>query len=155
MTTRGFARLITLEALLLLPLARLLVDHIPMKHWRHSLGTLVKSGRPTSARDLSQHAGYDGFLWLARRVERAAARLPIHTKCLPRAIALQWMLRRRSMDARLVVAIYKGPDRSIDEYHAWVEAGGEIILGHCDRQLYRPLMVFDNSSACSRSGAQG
>lgn len=155
MTTRSASRRMTLEAMVLLPIARGLVNHVPMKNWRRTLGAIVKPGDPpvmgsapaTESPGLSRR--------LARQVERAAGRLPFHTKCLPRAVALQWMLRRRNIEARLIIAVYRGSDAAMDEYHAWVEVGGDIILGHCDRSLYRPLMTFSSAAVGQVPRAEG
>lgn len=117
------ARLITLEAALLLAWARLLVDWRALSGWRNRLGPMVNT--PT------QGAGADwGSRYLARAVERAAGRLPFTTKCLPRAIALHLMLARRGAESQLVLAVLPGLARGkVDDLHAWIEAGGEVLIG--------------------------
>lgn len=144
--TPNQSRLRTLEAVALLPVARFMVDVVPLKYWRASLGTIVaKSLLPETAR-IDQAVGrHPAFL--ARKVERAARILPFSTKCLPRAVTLQWMLKRRGIAAHLVIAMQKGTKHSPHLYHAWVEMGGEMLIGHCDRSLYSPLMVLSNMAA--------
>ena len=67
---------------------------------------------------------------LAADVEWAAKRLPFSTKCLPRAMALSWMLRRRRLPHTVVIAVRPNDLRhSADALHAWVEVGGEKIIG--------------------------
>ena len=44
---------------------------------------------------------------IERSVEGAAARVPWRTVCLQKGLALQWMLRRRGIDARLHYGIGK------------------------------------------------
>lgn len=62
-------------------------------------------------------------------VERAALRLP-GSLCLPQAMALQWMLRRRAQTSTIVLGAAAGQDRgSVDRLHAWVEQDGTILLG--------------------------
>ena len=102
--------------------ARLLVACVPFNRWRQGLGYPVADGPSQSdQRDASQ---------LARDVEWAARRLPLEMKCLPRAMALSWMLRRRRIGHAVVIAVRpSGLRRSPDSLHAWVEVGGEIILG--------------------------
>ncbi|WP_157668159.1 lasso peptide biosynthesis B2 protein [Croceicoccus marinus] len=144
--TRNRSRLLTLEALALLPLARLLVDRVPLKFWRGSLGAIVSKdllGNPATGREADRRLPSA----LARRVERAAAIVPFHTKCLPRAVTLHWMLRRRGIAALLVIARRRGENPSPDFYHAWVETGGDMLIGHCERSLYIPLMVITNKAA--------
>lgn len=66
----------------------------------------------------------------ARQVERAASWLPFGTKCLPRAMALSWLLRRERIRHAVIVAV-RPPDwrDRRDALHAWVEVGGERVLG--------------------------
>lgn len=140
------SRLLTVEAMMLLPIARLLVDHVAMKRWRESLGSIVAHDNiralPSLHDEELRHA-----LRLARHVERAALRLPLPTKCLPRAVALQWMLRRRKIASGLFIAVRSGPQRDDDNYHAWVEHDGEMLIGHCDRAQYRPLLAIMSAPA--------
>lgn len=67
---------------------------------------------------------------IAAHVEWGARRLPFATKCLPRAMALSWMLRRRRVAHVVVFAVRPAHLRgSDDDLHAWVEVGGEKIIG--------------------------
>jgi hypothetical protein len=67
---------------------------------------------------------------LARQVERAAARLPFSTKCLPRAMALSWILRRKRIGHVLVFAVRPAGLRDgPDALHAWVEIEGVTVIG--------------------------
>ena len=132
------------EAALLLLAARLLVRHVPLGIWRASLGSSPDGDR----------TGRSGHAVKAQRlagsVERAAAHLPGTSKCLPRAMALQWMLRRRGLPSRLVVAL--AVEGGVDAHHAWTESGGEMLLGACDRASYRPLMILAQGEAAPTSG---
>ena len=99
--------------------ARLTVALLPFERWRNSLG-----GRPDS-REASAEAAR-----LAAHVEWAARRLPFETKCLARAMALSWMLRRAGIAHAVTFAVRPaGMRESADALHAWVEVGGERILG--------------------------
>jgi len=67
---------------------------------------------------------------LAAHVEWAAKLLPFQTKCLGRAMALSWMLRRRRIGHIVVFAVRPPEMRGSDEdLHAWVEVGGQTVLG--------------------------
>lgn len=106
----------------LLSWARLIVAWVPFDRWRGSLGLTAKrrgsAGPPAEAR------------LLVAAVERAAVRLPFATKCLPRAMALSWMLRREGIGHAVVIAVR--PERlrgSDDDLHAWVEMGGTKLIG--------------------------
>ena len=112
-------RLLTLQAMGALCLARLLIAWVPLRMWRGSLGAPRESA--SDARQVQ---------FLAGRVERAAARLPFATKCLPRAMALSWMLRRYRLEHAVVLAIRPAGQRTRDEtLHAWVETAQGIVLG--------------------------
>lgn len=123
------------EAALALLGARGLIAFVPFARWRSWLGDPVQppgdiaapSGLPPSEPTPGQReAGR-----LARHVDRAAARLPLPLKCLPRAMALSWMLRRRNIAHLLVLAARPGHARGgEDDLHAWVEVNGLIVLGN-------------------------
>lgn len=125
------ARAGTLRAMVLLIAARLLITGIPFRIWRKWLGgnaEVAHGSDVTAARRL------------AAQVNRAGWRLPFVTKCLPRAMALSWMLRRIGVGHRLVFAVrpahHRGGD---DDLHAWVEVGGAIVLGELTGPWLRML----------------
>ena len=110
----------TLEAIGSLCLARLAVAWLPFTIWRGWLG-LSGSASPDTVSEARR---------LAIHIERGAARLPFPTLCLPRAMALSWLLRRRAMPHQLVMAARPADQRGgLDDLHAWVETGGTIVLG--------------------------
>jgi hypothetical protein len=104
--------------------ARLLVALVPFDRWRDSLGAGGSSAEIGSADGLGMGRQ------LAAHVEWAAVRLPFSTKCLPQTMALSWMLRRRGIGHQLVLAARPAHMRnSADSLHAWVEVGGNKIIG--------------------------
>lgn len=108
----------TAAALALLCWARLMIGWVPFERWRGTLGGAT--GRRSSAE--ARH--------LARQVERAATRLPFESKCLARAMALSWLLRRRHLRHTMVFAVRPPALRdSEDALHAWVEIEGAKIIG--------------------------
>ncbi|MET0179005.1 MAG: lasso peptide biosynthesis B2 protein [Novosphingobium sp.] len=123
-------RALTLEAMAWLILARALVARVPFARWRARLGTPdATSGLgpgeagPRLAVNLPARR-------LARAVDRAAGRVPGTTKCLPRAMALQWMLARRGLGGSLHLGVSPGDRRGgLDDLHAWVSRGGEVLIG--------------------------
>ena len=116
---RGRAQ--TLRAMALLLCARALVAAIPFGRWRGRLGSRLGEAAPSDPRAVRRLAG---------QVERAAWRLPLATKCLPRAMALSWLLRRAGQPHSVTLAV-RPPDHrgSADDLHAWVSAGDTIVLG--------------------------
>ncbi len=104
--------------MLLLVRARLLIAFVPLRYWRGSLGLAGEAQPDPEARRLAVH------------VLRASNRLPGKTLCLPQAMALSALLRRARMPHALVIAArpssYRGEG---DRLHAWVEQGGERVIG--------------------------
>jgi hypothetical protein len=114
----------TAMAMAMLCRARLLVAWVPFDRWRGSLGAAANEGgsrpfdMPAKAMQLSAH------------VEWAAVRLPFSTKCLPRVMALSWMLRRQGIGHQVVLAARPAHLRdSADTLHAWVEVDGKKVIG--------------------------
>jgi hypothetical protein len=69
----------------------------------------------------------------ARAVVRGAARLPGGSRCLPRAMALQWLLARRGLGGVLHLGVRPGDRRGgLDDLHAWVTREGEVLIGASD-----------------------
>lgn len=133
-------------AALALVAARLLVRYVHFAKWRGSLGHLLQRG--TLAEPLACVAGPSPKSSItvaarfARSVDRAAVLLPGHYKCLPKAVALQWLLQLARMPSSLVIAFHITDRAGPDAYHAWVEVDGTILIGQCDRNTYRPVMVL-------------
>jgi hypothetical protein len=130
-------RLLVAEALLLLVLARLLVAGPRFGMWRRWLGLV---GQSVSGDPIQSD-------WqLACAVERARQWLPGQAKCLPQAMALHWMLRRRRRPSVLVIATLPGALRgNLDDLHAWVEIGQTVMIGQSD-QPFRPLASFGHKN---------
>jgi hypothetical protein len=127
--------LLVAEAMALLAIARCLIALFRLNLWRGLLGeTLDEAGATPPPSALAR--------LLAAAIERGAARLPFTCKCLPRALALHWMLRRRGLPSQLVITVLDPAHRSEGEnLHAWVETGGAILIGAIDRP-YVPLARF-------------
>jgi hypothetical protein len=113
--------------------AQLLVRSIPFQRWQGSLGYSATSDQLADSVEARR---------LAADVEWAAKRLPFATKCLPRAMALSWMLRRRQIGHATVIAVR--PDQlrqSPDALHAWVEVNRERIFGNLPGQWIETLRL--------------
>ena len=149
---QGFvdSRLLAVEAALLLAIARLLVKHVPFRHWRRWLVSAEPQSVAPAPRRLPS------VVHVARVVPRAAAMVPFDAVCLPQAMAGQWMLRRRGVPSRLSLGARRqnedadgghaarrrpagrltsqpiadaGETASGTEYHAWLSVGGRCVLG--------------------------
>jgi len=119
-------RLRVAEAASALLTARLLVAAVPFGSWRRSLGRVLVGAGPEAGTDppalkplLDAHG-------------RALERLPWEFKCLPRAVALHWMLRRRGIASVLSIGALPRHGRgrgTIDDLHAWVTVNGVVRHG--------------------------
>lgn len=106
----------------MLAVARLLVALVPLRRWRSTLGGAPGQQTPEDKTGRARR--------LARHVERAAHRLPFEAKCLPQAMALSWMLRRRRIAHGVVIGVRQpAAGNSEDTLHAWVEIDRQGVLG--------------------------
>jgi hypothetical protein len=105
--------------------AQLFVALLPFGWWRRHLGLAADSNNSSPAAEL-QASGRR----FARQVDRGAERLPMHSACLVRAMALSWILRAKEIPHVVVFAVRPSDMRqSADALHAWVEVHGNIVLG--------------------------
>ncbi|MFC3174977.1 lasso peptide biosynthesis B2 protein [Novosphingobium bradum] len=128
------------EAMVLLAAARVLVARVPFRRWR---GWLGRAAPPGAGAD----PAVDEAVGLrARRVGRAvdqgARHLPGASKCLPRAMAAAWMLRRRNLPASVIFGVLDSGRRGTpDDLHAWVTCGGQTIAGE-GKPDHSPVLVL-------------
>jgi hypothetical protein len=100
----------------------LVVATLPFNWWRDTLGGKLGMGTADNA--------VADALRFAAHVEWAARLLPFSTKCLPRAMALSWILRSRGIPHCVTFAVRPAAQRGPgDPLHAWVEIAGATILG--------------------------
>jgi hypothetical protein len=133
---RSNSRLRTAAALAALSWARFVVATLPFSWWRDTLGGIFEQAADNEiarARRFSEH------------VEWAAKLLPFSTKCLPRAMALSWILRSKQIAHSVVFAVRPTERRdSDDRLHAWVEISGETILGDLPGPWVETLRLGDS-----------
>jgi hypothetical protein len=75
---------------------------------------------------------------IASLVEVAARYAPVDATCLTEAIVLSWLLGRRGVATSLRIGVAR-PDGGL-RAHAWLECGGDVILGDGAREAYEPLL---------------
>ena len=140
-------QVLAVEAVLCLALARAVVSHVPVGRWRGVLHPPVHHARSaTRRRALGWAAG--------RMVRRVARRLPFEAQCLPRTMAAQWMLLRRSVPSRVVFGARRAaPDRP-NHYHAWLTVDGEPVVGGRQAETYTPLPFFPRSAPAQETGCE-
>jgi len=82
----------------------------------------------------------DEIRWVSWAIDTLGARRWSRALCLPRALAAQAMLRRRGIASRLCLGV-KRSDGAVDA-HAWVEIGGDKIVGGAEAADFTPLAAF-------------
>lgn len=127
----GAQRLLVVEAMLMLALARLVVRTV---HFRHIAPWLARAPE-TEVCDEALAAR------VREAVETAARNAPWNAVCLPQAMAAKAMLARRGHGSSFHLgANYDGRGRLIA--HAWLEAGGSVIVSAQGVPGMTPLARF-------------
>lgn len=124
-----------MEAGLCLLLARLLIALIPLRHWRSTLGEVT----PHAEQQLPVEPTTD-LQNLIRAVHRAAILLPPQFVCLPQAMAVQWMARRRGYVTELIIGVHPASSERAVGLHAWVEYGPVTLIGEDTAQDFRAAL---------------
>lgn len=74
------------------------------------------------------------LVWL---VEVAGQIAPLHVTCLKQTLVLSWLLGRRGIATTLRLGVARRAGGLMA--HAWLERGGEVIVGLAGRDGYEPL----------------
>jgi len=131
----GEQRQLLLEATVALMVARLLLALVPFRYLvevttcRLGVARFVESDR----RRIREN--------IARSVSRAAAHLPGKTVCFPRAIAAQFMCRRRGIDATMIYGATTIEGKGLTA-HVWVQDGTEDVIGCEELSRFRVLARY-------------
>jgi hypothetical protein len=97
------------------------------------MGSLPLAGRRAAVGDIT-----DDIRWA---VETAARNVPWRALCIQQGLALQWMLRRRGVDARLHYGIAKDEIGEL-QAHVWVAAGGSVVIGGAEAPRFKCVATF-------------
>jgi len=128
-------RRLLLEAALLLEGVKLGAKLIPFRSLRRLLDLAARLRRE------------DGLTVseVVRAVELMSLRTPGLKTCLARALALRLMLVRRGHPATLRIGVIKEPGKEF-QAHAWVESGGEVVIGDYELERYSPLLALSGEA---------
>jgi len=123
-------RVLLLEAALFLGLARLALLALPFGRIAPWLQRSPDSGAGDTATVLA----------VGQAVTIAARNVPWNAVCLPQAMAAKAMLERRGQGS----ALHLGAARAGDGLtaHAWLVAGGEVVVGEAGIAEVAPLARF-------------
>ena len=83
---------------------------------------------------------------IARLVEATSRNLPGLGTCLTQALTARVLLIGRGYPAVLRIGVVKGENGAL-EAHAWVESGGEVVIGGYDLERYVPFANLEGSRA--------
>jgi hypothetical protein len=125
-----------LEAAAQLTRASLELRLLPTERTVGLLGQVQADGEPEN------RAGAPGVaeaLRVGHAVGRVARLLPWHPTCLRQALAVQRMLRRRSIPCRLHLGI---SHPSVGTAHAWVTVDDQPVVGRAGLECLVPLAAF-------------
>jgi hypothetical protein len=136
-------RILLVEAVAGLLLARLALIFVPFPRLARGLGTFVPptdpralQARSTASKDQMHLAGEVGWA-----VTRAARHVPFKAVCLPQAMAARVMLKRRGVDSVLHFGAAKGLERPLDA-HAWLDAAGVEVTGYPVAKNFAEIACF-------------
>ena len=105
--------------------ASVLVSFMPIRWWHRLLGTQVK-GAPVTQEGGPLPTTVAGC---ARWITTAANHLPWRPLCLPQAVALRWMLRRRGYRPIVVLGVRRQEGKRGVDAHAWLVEGERVAIG--------------------------
>lgn len=119
------------EAALALALARLLIATLP---FRVLAGWLAFGPTQATGNDCE-------IAQVCRAVESAARHVPFSALCLPQAMAAKAMLARRGFGSTFHLGASRS-DAGAMTAHAWLAAGGRVVIGASGMQGVSPLARF-------------
>jgi hypothetical protein len=133
-------RRLVVEAVLCLGAAGGAVSWLPFRWFSGSLGH-ARAGSP-----LDQHSETSPTVErVAWAIRLASRHLPWTSTCLMRAMAGQWMLRRRGVAGTVHLGVSRNAASGEWLAHAWLRAGGRVLLGEAElRQGYTAVASFSD-----------
>lgn len=128
--------MLLLETALCLAAARLALAALPFR-WVIR-GLRLRQGEAPGERDASTLAQEQRVAWALERIRRRA---PWTGRCLARALAGSYMLRRRGVACTLHLGVAKNGNTQI-EAHAWLRSGDFVVAGGEDLGRFTLLATF-------------
>jgi hypothetical protein len=136
-------RLLVIEAVVSLLLARLALVFIPFSRLARLLGTVVPPGnaRVLQARLKGANKQVRAAEEVSWAVTRSARYVPFRAVCLPQAMAARIMLKRRGVSSVLHFGVGKGKKKPL-EAHAWLDAAGIEVTGYPVPKSFAEIACF-------------
>jgi hypothetical protein len=125
------------EAAFVVPTVRLALTLLPFRIVHRGIAAATRRSHRRSASSASQTPER-----IARMIAAVAARVP-RASCLTQALAATLLLARDGHAATLRVGVAKNEDGSL-RAHAWLESGGQTLLGGPDSGafVHLPPLAF-------------
>ncbi|MGH6994457.1 MAG: lasso peptide biosynthesis B2 protein [Stellaceae bacterium] len=139
----GRRRVLVVEAVIYLLLARLGLIFVPFPKLARRLGHFVPPSDPRAI--AARAAGAREQMQLAKEigwaVTRSARYVPFKAVCLPQAMAAQVMLKRRGVSSVMHFGAARGEDKPLDA-HAWLDAAGVEVTGYPVAKNFAEIACF-------------
>jgi hypothetical protein len=129
-------RLLLIEALLWLGLARLAILALPFRWIAPHLGQHMAESAPSEAPQ--QASRLRRIAWAVRTASRHT---PWESACLAQAVAGKRMLRRRGLQSTLYLGVTRNGDERLDA-HAWLCSGDVILTGVHGKERFTIVSTF-------------
>lgn len=125
------------EAAVTLAAVKVMLLAVPFDRWRHLLENPPENVAPQTPTAVSKE--------VARAVSLLSRYSAGSLTCLPQALAVRSMMRRRGLHCQLRVGVARARDAGI-RAHAWVVYDGEVIIGRLpDLDQFTVLSPLDPS----------
>lgn len=128
-----------IEAVVALLLASLAIAVLPFRMLMRTIAN-PRGGAGSIDADRAAHE-------VTQAIRRAERRLPLRIVCLHKALAAQWMLRRRGVAADIHYGI--SPAGEVLKAHVWVDVGAKTIIGEDESLGYARVATFPAAGAAS------
>lgn len=135
----GHDRLLFLEAVFLLAVARFCVRFLKFRHYAGLLGPQCdgEMAKPVKADQETS----EEIQAIGQEIKRAANNVPWQSVCLPQAIAGKWMLKRRGITSDLYLGLAKDESTNL-KAHAWLVAGDVPVTGVASKESFTQVARF-------------
>ncbi|MCA9953774.1 MAG: lasso peptide biosynthesis B2 protein [Ardenticatenaceae bacterium] len=134
-------RLLLLEAIFWLALARLALLVVPFRRIAPLLGTLQHESAAAVPDKTAHSANRIG--WSVRTMAR---RTPWESACLTQAVSAKAMLHRRHIHSTLYLGLAKNNSQAM-KAHAWLRCGAAILTGEAGHEQFTVLSSFAEETA--------
>jgi Transglutaminase-like superfamily len=132
-------RRLLMKTILLLWVVKVGLVTLPFRTLRRQLGHLAVS--PVDLRDAEDPRSIERVVWA---VELSGRLMPHASTCLTQALTAQVLLSRRGHPALVHIGTLKGKRGEL-QAHAWVESGGEVVIGGHELEQYTRLAILEGA----------